>query len=160
MRVLTLGTFDLFHSGHVNLLRRCRDIAGAGVVTVGLNTDEFVARFKGRPPVINYEDRRAVVEACCHVDEVLPNAQANGTAFDVIALAHPNVIVVGSDWQNRDYCGQLGVSQEWFDDHGIRIMFVPYTAGISTTDIRRRMDHSGHFRMDTTCPECLQRHFR
>ncbi len=58
MNVITLGTFDLFHLGHLKLLKRCRDFAGEhGVVTVGLNTDEFITRYKGKPPVMSYEER-------------------------------------------------------------------------------------------------------
>ena len=103
MNVLTLGTFDLFHAGHVALFRRCRNLAGSGGrVIVGLNTDEFVERYKGAPPVIGYVDREAVIEACVHVDCVLPNDQPDGTAAAVIEESGADIIVVGSDWQDRD----------------------------------------------------------
>ena len=104
--VLTLGTFDLLHVGHLNLLRHCREIAGSGVVTVAVNTDEFIERYKGRPPVMTLEERMTLVGALYVVDEVLPNDQPDGSAKDVIEAAHPDVIVVGDDWADRDYLGQ------------------------------------------------------
>lgn len=134
MTVLTLGTFDLFHAGHVNLLRQCREIAGMGIVVVGLNTDEFIDRYKGRPPVLDYAHRAAVVAACRYVDVVWPNAQADGSAVDVIHRARPDVIVIGSDWQHRDYLGQLGVP-----DLDVEVRYVPYTESISSSAIRERL---------------------
>jgi glycerol-3-phosphate cytidylyltransferase len=135
--VVTLGTFDLFHAGHVRLLERC---AGIGQrVVVGLNTDEFVTRYKGRPPVVAYEDRAAVLRACRYVDGVLPNDQADGSAADVIERSGADAIVVGSDWQGRDYLGQLGITDDWVRARGIGILYLPYTEGISTTRIRAGM---------------------
>ena len=142
--VLTMGTFDLFHAGHVNILNRCRAIASeddrqGGSVVVGLNTDEFVAAYKGRLPVVAYADREAVVKACRYVDAVLPNAQPDGTVRGLVAAVRPRVIVVGSDWQERDYLGQIGLNDWDLTDRGIRIVYAPYTEGISTTTIRERV---------------------
>lgn len=137
MRVLTLGTFDMFHAGHVNLLRRCRDLAGLlGNVTVGLNTDDFVERYKHRAPVIGFADREAVLYACRYVDDVMANDQPGGSAWRLIESAAPDVIVVGDDWLDRDYLGQLGVEADDLDEREIRVMFVPYTKGISSSAIR------------------------
>lgn len=136
MTVLTMGTFDLFHVGHVRLLERC---AALGQVVVGLNTDDFVTRYKGRPPVMRYEERKVVLEACRYVHRVLPNAQATGSAADVIERSGASAIVVGSDWQSKDYLGQIGVAPAWIEERGIRIVYLPYTDGISTSDIRARL---------------------
>lgn len=141
MNVLTLGTFDLFHKGHVNLLKRCREIAGPdGEVFVALNSDEFVEAFKHHAPVVNLKDRWAVVAACRHVDRVMVNSQtaAGSSAAPTIDLAKPDVIVVGSDWEGRDYLGQLGIEQDYLNAHRITVRFVPYTQGISSTAIRER----------------------
>jgi len=139
MRVLTLGTFDLFHTGHVNLLRACRLVGGH--VTVAVNTDEFVAAFKHHDPVIPLRDRIAVVAACRYVDEVIVNCQtvAGSSAEATIEEARPDIIVVGSDWQDRDYLGQLGTTQSFLDSIGCGIVYVPYTQGVSSTAIRERM---------------------
>lgn len=135
--VLTLGSFDLFHTGHVNLLRRC---AGMGDrVVVGLNTDHFIERYKGRPPVIAYADRRAVLEACRYVDQVLPNAQQDGSIRDVLGAVRPHVIVVGADWEARDYMAQVGLTHGDLMAFGTVVQYVPYTSGISSTAIRERI---------------------
>lgn len=135
--VYTGGTFDLFHTGHVNLLRRCRDLAlPDGKVVVALNTDEFVEQFKGKRPVIPYEDREAVLWACRYVDCIVPNWGGADSRPSIEAIA-PDIIAVGSDWLEKDYHGQLGLTQQWLDSRGIRIVYLPRTTGISSSDIRR-----------------------
>lgn len=129
MNVLTLGTFDLFHAGHVALFRRCRTLAGDGRVTVGLNTDEFVARYKGAPPVIGYVDREAVIAACAYVDCVLPNDQDDGTIRDVVAACRPDIIAVGWDWRSRDYLAQIGMTAAELANGRIVVVYLPYTPG-------------------------------
>ena len=74
LRVYTGGTFDLFHVGHLNLLKRCHEIAGlTGQVIVSLNTDEFIEKYKSKKPLMSYEDRKAILEACRYVDSVIEN---------------------------------------------------------------------------------------
>jgi glycerol-3-phosphate cytidylyltransferase len=137
MRVLTLGTFDLFHAGHVELLEACRALAGdGGWVMAAVNTDEFVESFKGKRPVVDLEGRADVVYACRHVDDVYLNGGGK-EQVDIISSAKPDIIAVGDDWQDRDYLGQLGVTQDWLDERGIRIVYVPRTTGRSTTRIRQ-----------------------
>lgn len=133
--VYTGGTFDLFHSGHVELLRRCAEM---GSVVVSLNTDEFIESYKGRKPVISYEERAKVLDACRFVDRVVPNIGGNDSRI-AIDLVKPDLIVIGSDWARRDYHAQMSFTQEWLDDRGIALCYVPYTQGISTTDIKTRM---------------------
>jgi glycerol-3-phosphate cytidylyltransferase len=137
-RVYTGGTFDLFHRGHVNLLRECYDIAHGGQVIVSLNGDEFIKAYKGRPPVMPYEERAAVLEACRYVDKVILNVGGRDSR-PAIERAKPDIIVVGDDWQGRDYMSQLGVTKEWLESHDIKVRYVPYTKGISSTEIRARM---------------------
>ena len=133
--VYTGGTFDLFHAGHVELLRRCSEL---GAVTVSLNTDEFIEAYKGRKPVISYEERAKVLDACRYVDRVVPNIGGNDSRI-AIDLVKPDLIVIGSDWARRDYHAQMSFTQEWLDDRGIGLCYIPYTRGISTTDIKTRM---------------------
>lgn len=135
--VITLGTFDLFHAGHVRLLHRCANLGDR--VVVGLNTDDFVTRYKGRPPVVPYEGRAEVLAACRYVARVVPNDQEDGTALDVITESGADLIVVGSDWQDRDYLGQIGVPAEWLRARGVGLVFLPYTEGVSTSAIRERL---------------------
>ena len=138
-KVYTGGTFDLFHSGHVNLLKRCRDIAGPeGRVIVSLNTDEFIEKYKGNPPTLSYSERREVLLGCRYVDSVIPNT-GGVDSKPAILRANPNYIVIGSDWAKKDYYKQMGFTQKWLDDRGIGLCYIPYTRNISTTEIKRRL---------------------
>lgn len=135
LKVYTGGTFDLIHSGHVNFLRRCAEM---GEVTVALNTDEFIAAYKGKPPVMTYAEREAVLLGLRYVSAVVPNVGGADSRIS-IDLAAPDFVVIGSDWARRDYYKQMGFSQDWLDERGIALCYVPYTQGISTTELKRRM---------------------
>lgn len=136
--VLTIGTFDLFHVGHLELLSICRGIATSrGRVVVGVNTDAFVERFKGRRPVIPVGQRMEMLAACRHVDEVVVNTGED--ARPLIEAVAPRFIAIGDDWAPpRDYLGQLGVSQDWLDERGIEIVYLVRGRYVSTTQIRDR----------------------
>jgi glycerol-3-phosphate cytidylyltransferase len=134
--VYTGGTFDLFHSGHANFLRVCAGISDT--VVVSLNTDEFIEAYKGKPPIISYQDRYEVLMACKYVDWVIPNS-GGADSKPAIEEASPNIIAIGSDWARRDYYAQMGFSQDWLDDRGISLIYIPYTAGISSTAIKARL---------------------
>jgi glycerol-3-phosphate cytidylyltransferase len=139
MIVYVGGTFDLFHVGHVNLLRRASEL---GEVTVSLNRDEFVSRFKGRPPVIRFADREAVLRSCRYVTDVVENTGEDDSK-PVILSVRPNIIVAGGDWAPpRDYLGVLGVPEGWLESLGIELRFVPRTPGISSSGIRTLLDAS------------------
>lgn len=135
LRVYTGGTFDLFHRGHVQFLKQCAEF---GSVTVSLNTDEFIYGYKGKAPVISYEDRKAVLEACVWVDRVVPNV-GGADSKQAILEVQPDVIAIGSDWARKDYYKQMGFTQDWLDDNGIMLLYIPYTDGISSTEIKRRL---------------------
>lgn len=134
MIVLTLGTFDLFHVGHVRLLLRCRMLVADGEVVVAANPDEFVEEYKGRRPVIPLKERMEVLRACRYVDRVIVGS--GRSSLPVIEQIQPDFIAIGSDWEKRDYHGQLGVTPEWLRQRGIRIKYLPYTEGVSSSQIR------------------------
>jgi glycerol-3-phosphate cytidylyltransferase len=137
--VYTGGTFDLFHAGHVKLLRECRTLAGMdGRVVVSLNTDEFVQRYKNLIPTHPYEDRRTILEACRYVDLVVRNAgdEDSKVAIDVI---RPNIIAIGEDWRGRDYHAQMGFVPGWLAERGIEIIYVTHLPGRSAANVRRRL---------------------
>jgi glycerol-3-phosphate cytidylyltransferase len=145
MRVVyTGGTFDLFHSGHVNFLRQCKEIAGKddGWVVVSLNTDEFIKEFKGKPPVYSYNERKKILESCKYVDQVIKNTGGKDSKVaieDYRQWTTLNYIVIGSDWANKDYYAQMGFTQDWLDARNIVLIYVPYTKGISTTELKKRI---------------------
>ena len=133
--IYTGGTFDLFHAGHVNLLSK---LAKLGLVVVSLNTDEFIQEYKGKPPVCSYEERKIVLENNKFVYDVIPNT-GGADSRPAIEKAKPDIIAIGSDWARKDYYQQMGFTQDWLDERGIILMYVPYTHGISTTDIKKRI---------------------
>lgn len=135
LQIYTGGTFDLFHAGHVNLLKK---ISTMGLVTIGLNTDEFIIEYKGKPPVCSYEERKIVLENTKFVHDVIPNIGGTDSR-PAIEKVSPDIVAIGSDWARKDYYKQMGFTQDWLDEKGIILMYVPYTHGISTTDIKRRI---------------------
>lgn len=133
--IYTGGTFDLFHAGHVEFLRRCHQL---GTVVVSLNTDEFIEEYKGKPPVISYADRRDVLLACRYVNDVIPNTGGPDSRIAIESVM-PDMVVIGSDWARKDYYTQMAFDQDWLDDRGIGLAYIPYTPGISSTAIKERM---------------------
>lgn len=135
LKVYTGGTFDLPHSGHVNFLRKCAQL---GKVTVALNTDEFIEHYKGKPPVMSYAERRAVLEEFRCVDRVIPNSWG-ADSKPTIDKVKPDIIAIGSDWARKDYYKQMSFDQDYLDGRGISLIYIPYTQGISSTEIKRRL---------------------
>lgn len=135
LTVYTGGTFDLIHSGHVNFLRQCAEI---GQVTVALNTDQFIRAYKGKPPIMTYNERKAVLSELRCVQEVIAN-EGGADSTQAIEAVDPNVIAIGSDWARRDYYKQMGFTQDWLDKRNIMLLYIPYTQGISTTELKRRI---------------------
>lgn len=136
----TGGTFDLFHFGHQNFLKQCKRISD--YVVVSLNTDDFVERFKKKRPILNYKEREQSLRYCKYVDEVILNG-AGEDSRSCILTVHPTIIAIGDDWAGKDYYSQMGFNQQWLDDNQITLVYIPYTRGISATEIRRRVLERG-----------------
>lgn len=137
--VYTGGTFDLFHAGHVNFLKRCKEIAGElGSVVVALNTDEFIKEYKGKPPVVSFSDRLAVLKACKYVDQVIANSGGADSKPTILQVS-PNIIAIGTDWARKDYYKQMQFTQDWLDEKDMSLIYIPYTKGISSTEIKTRL---------------------
>ena len=132
----TGGTFDLFHFGHQNFLRQCKRVADK--VVVSLNRDEFVERFKGKRPVLNYKERRQSLLHSEYVDEVVKN-EAGEDSKPCILTVKPQIVAIGDDWAHKDYHKQMGFDQEWLNDNQITLIYIPYTKGISATKIKQRI---------------------
>lgn len=138
-RVYTGGTFDLFHSGHVDLLRVCRDLAGpTGEVIVALNTDDFVEEYKGSKPACSFNEREAVLGACRFVDDVVVN-RSGSDSKPTIALVDPDYIVIGDDWATRDYYAQMGFTRSWLDERRIHLVYVARINPMSSTVTRKAL---------------------
>lgn len=135
MKVYTGGTFDTFHAGHAHFLAQCSRF---GNVTVALNTDEFVERYKGRAPITSYEERRQVLNACRYVYNVTPNFGEENSGLTIVKQK-PDIIAIGTDWLKKDYLGQLGIDEQFLYNKHIGLMFIAYTPGISSTNIKERI---------------------
>jgi len=136
------GTFDLFHYGHARFLEQCSKY---GKVIVAINTDDFCERYK-RKPVLTLGERIESVAACKWVDEVIVNIgdEDSGVTIDTIKDKKVTHIAHGDDWTGDSLIEQLGISQEWLDERGISMLYVPYTKGISTSDIIGRINGDVH----------------
>jgi len=141
--IYTGGTFDLFHEGHVELLRSCKRLAGDGVVIVALNTDEFIGRFKSSRPVQEYRERKTVLESCKYVDFVIPNIGEEDSRKTIESIhledGQIDVVAIGSDWAGRDYYGQMGFTKEWLDERDIILIYIDRRTGMSTTKIKDKL---------------------
>lgn len=136
-RVLyTGGTFDLFHFGHQNFLKHCKQIADQ--VVVSLNTDEFVEQFKGTKPILSYREREQSLKFSKFVDKVIKN-ESDQDSKPTILSVNPDIIAIGDDWAHKDYYAQMSFTQDWLDDNNITLVYVPYTKHISTSEIKRRI---------------------
>ncbi|SLN28709.1 adenylyltransferase/cytidyltransferase family protein [Pseudooctadecabacter jejudonensis] len=127
--VITYGTFDLFHAGHVRLLERLAKLGER--LVVGLSTDEFNA-LKDKKAVCSYEDRKEVLEACSFVDLVIPEETWDQKRSDVIEHK-ADLFAMGDDWTGK------------FDDLKdlCDVTYLPRTENISTTDLRQRVKSAG-----------------
>mgnify|MGYP001017163496 CR=1 FL=1 len=129
-KVLTYGTFDLLHHGHINILRRAKEMGDH--LTVAISSDEFNA-IKGKKAYYNYETRKMILEAIRYVDKVIPEHEWEQKIKDV-KEHNIDVFVMGNDWEGKfdflkDYC---------------EVVYLPRTEGISTTKIKQDMHLVNH----------------
>ncbi|MDY3305084.1 MAG: adenylyltransferase/cytidyltransferase family protein [Clostridia bacterium] len=129
----TTGVFDMFHIGHLNILKRAKE--QCDYLIVGVSTDEVVETYKHKRPVIPFEERIAIVEAIRYVDKVVPQISMdkmeayNALKFD--ALFH------GSDWKGSNMYEKIVAD---FEKVGVDVVFLPHTDGISSTIIREKVN--------------------
>jgi len=137
--VYTGGTFDLLHSAHIRFLKACRRLAGQdGRVVVALNSDAFIEAYKGSLPIMSFDERKELLLGCRYVDAVVANI-GGADSKPSIEQVMPDYVVVGDDWARKDYYAQMQFTREWLDQMNIQLVYVPYTPGISTTDIKKRV---------------------
>ena len=128
----TAGTFDMFHIGHLNVLRNAKSICDFLIVAV--STDELVKDYKHHETVIPFEDRVKIVEAIKYVDKVVPQ-----TSMNKLQAAKDNnidVMIVGDDWKGTDKWNQY---EQQLKGIGVTVEYMPHTDGISSTMLREKM---------------------
>lgn len=123
-RILTYGTFDLLHYGHIRLLKRAKELGDYLIVAV--STDEF-NEIKGKKAYHNYETRKKMLEAIRYVDLVIPEENWEQKISDVKDYK-VDIVVMGSDWANSD-------KFEYLNDY-CQVVYLSRTEGISTTKIK------------------------
>lgn len=123
--VITYGTFDIFHVGHLRLLQRARALGDR--LVVGVSTDEFNAT-KGKKSVFSYEERAQILASVRYVDEVFPESNW-GQKREDIARFKASVFVMGDDWKGK------------FDDLSdlAEVVYLPRTPAISTTEVKKSL---------------------
>lgn len=133
MRIgFTAGAFDMFHIGHLNLLKNAR--SQCDYLIVGVNSDELITDYKHMKPVICFEERIAIVEAIRYADET--------KKIDSLDKLHYwkemafDVVFIGNDWKGHSRWQE---TERTLEKVGVPVIYLPYTSGISTSDIRKRL---------------------
>ena len=124
----TTGVYDMFHIGHLNIIRRAKE--QCDYLIVGVSTDELVQIDKGKTPVIPFEERIQIIAALRDVDEVVPQTDKNKLA--AWNKLHFDKMFVGSDWEGTP---QWQAFEEQFAPLGVQIVYLPHTNGISSTKL-------------------------
>lgn len=127
-RIITYGTFDLLHYGHINLLKRAKALGD--YLIVAISTDEFNKKEKNKKCYFTYEQRKALVESVRYVDLVIPEEDWSQKINDVKEY-HINTFVMGDDWK-----GQF----DFLKNEGVEVVYLPRTPEISTTQIKKDLN--------------------
>ena len=124
----TAGVYDMFHIGHLNVIRNAK--AHCDYLIVAVSTDELVQREKNKTPVIPFEERKAIVSAIKYVDKVVPQIDKN--KFEAWKKYKFDKMFVGSDWQGTPQWKQY---EKELNPYGVEIIYLPHTDGISSTQL-------------------------
>ncbi len=125
----TAGVYDLFHNGHLNLLKKAKE--QCDYLIVAISTDELVMKYKNKTPIIPYEERKAIVESIKYVDEVVP--QVNRDKIAAYNKYNFDVMFVGDDWKGSDVFEKVDT---YMRERGGCVEYLPYTQNVSSTILR------------------------
>ena len=125
--------FDMFHIGHLNILKRAKE--QCEYLIVGVSTDEVVETYKQKSPVIPFEQRIAIVEAIRYVDKVIP--QTSMDKMEAYKILRFDALFHGSDWKGSKMYEKIVAD---FAMIGVDVVFLPHTDGISSTMIRTKVE--------------------
>ena len=128
----TTGVYDLFHLGHLNLLKNAKGMCD--YLVVGVTVDELVA-YKGKQAMIPFEDRIEIVRSCKYVDAAVP--QYDMDKLTACKKLGAKFLFVGDDWYGTEKWLKY---EEEFAKEGIKIVYFPYTKGVSSTKINEALD--------------------
>ena len=128
----TQGTFDMFHIGHLNLIRNAK--RHCDYLIVGVNKDELVESYKNKRPIIPLEERVEIVRAIRYVDEVIATDTLDKTK--IWEKVHFDEIYIGDDWKGNERWEKTGKEMEQL---GAKLVFLPYTKDTSSTMLREKL---------------------
>lgn len=128
----TTGVYDMFHIGHLNILRRAKE--QCETLIVGVTTDELCFKRKHKYPIINEHDRKAIVEAIRYVDRAI--FQTDMDKIRTVKELGADVVFVGSDWKGTDAWIQY---EKEFATAGCNVIYLDHTDGISSTILRKKL---------------------
>ncbi|MBQ1774437.1 MAG: adenylyltransferase/cytidyltransferase family protein [Prevotella sp.] len=128
----TTGVYDLFHIGHLNLLKNAKGMCDK--LIVGVTVDELVA-YKGKQAMIPFEDRIEIVRSIKYVDAAVP--QYDMDKLTACKKLGADILFVGDDWYGTEKWQKY---EEEFAREGIKIVYFPYTKGISSTQITKALN--------------------
>ena len=131
----TTGVFDMFHIGHLNILRRAKELCD--YLIVGVTTDELCYKRKQKYPIINEKDRMAIVESIRYVDKVVP--QVDMDKIRPVKEYGVNIVFVGSDWKGTAAWQKY---EEEFSKEGCSVVYLSHTDGISSTILREILNNN------------------
>ncbi len=127
----TTGVYDLFHVGHVNVLRNAKALCDK--LIVGVTVDDLVA-YKNKKAVIPFEERIEIIRACRYVDLAVP--QTTMDKLDAYRRYKFDIVFVGDDWYQTDKWKEI---DREFNDNGVRVVYFPYTKTTSSTLINETL---------------------
>ena len=131
----TTGVYDMFHIGHLNILKRAKE--QCDFLIVGVSTDELVLKEKNKQTIIAFEERCAIVEAIKYVDKVVPQEDKNKfAAWEKYGF---NKMFVGSDWKGTPQWQEF---EKQFAPVGVEIVYLDHTDGISSSILRERLEEN------------------
>jgi glycerol-3-phosphate cytidylyltransferase len=122
----TTGVFDMFHIGHLNILKRAKE--QCDFLIVGVSTDDLVRNYKNKTPIISFEERCLIIEAIKYVDKVVPQENMNKVA--AVERLGADVVFVGSDWKGT---AEWNEYERLFSKFNCSVVYLDHTDGISST---------------------------
>ena len=128
----TTGVYDMFHIGHLNILKRAKE--QCEYLVVGVSTDELVQNYKNKTPIIPFEERCEIVSAIRYVDKVVPQTTMDKmVAWEDI---HFNALFHGDDWKGSNMYDEV---ERNLSEHGVDVVFLPHTQGTSSTLLSEKL---------------------
>jgi len=134
--VYTCGTFDMFHVGHLNMIKAAKGLGDKLIVAV--STDEVVEQYKKGSLVVPFEQRMAIVSSMKYVDVCV--AQNDRDKYKAWERLRYDVLVVGDDWYGSD---EFNYYEDKLSNVGAKVVYLPYTPKVSSTNIRKLLEKRG-----------------